>query len=127
MRYALLADLVVGVHFAFLLFVVAGALLVVRWPRVAWIHVPCVVWGAWIALTGGVCPLTPLEISLREQAGQAGYSGTFIGHYLLAVLYPEGLTRGVQTILGAGAIALNLGLYGWGWRKRRSAGVDRKG
>jgi len=127
MGYALLADLVVGVHFAFLLFVVAGALLVVRWPRVAWIHVPCVVWGAWIALTGGVCPLTPLEISLREQAGQAGYSGTFIGHYLLAVLYPEGLTRGVQTILGAGAIALNLGLYGWGWRKRRSAGAEREG
>lgn len=124
MGYAVLADLVVGVHFAFLLFVVAGALLVVRWPRIAWIHVPCVVWGAWIALTGGVCPLTPLEISLREQVGQAGYSGTFIGHYLLAVLYPEGLTRGVQTALGVGAIVLNLGLYGFSWRRRTARGPD---
>lgn len=118
MRYAVLADVVVAVHFGFLLFVVAGALLVVRWPRLAWIHLPCVAWGAWIALSGGVCPLTPLEIDLRQMAGQAGYSGSFIGHYLLAVLYPEGLTRGAQTALGAGAIVLNLGLYAWIWRRR---------
>ncbi len=120
MRYALLADLVVAIHFAFLVFVVGGAFLVVRWPRAAWLHVPCVLWGAWIALTGGVCPLTPLEVSLHERAGGAGYSGSFIGHYLLAVLYPDGLTRSVQTVLGAGAILLNAGLYGWSWRRRRS-------
>ena len=112
MPYRLLADLVVGVHALFVCFVVAGGLLVLRWPWVAAAHLPAAVWGALIELRGGVCPLTPLENSLRASAGQAGYQGGFIEHYLMPVLYPEGLTRGVQLALGALVIAVNLGIYG---------------
>jgi hypothetical protein len=112
MPYRLLADLVVGVHVLFVAFVVAGGLLVLRWPRVAAAHLPAAVWGALIELRGGVCPLTPLENSLRASAGQAGYEGGFIDHYLVPVLYPAGLTRGVQLGLGALVIAVNVGIYG---------------
>jgi hypothetical protein len=111
MPYHLLADLVVGVHALFVAFVIAGGLLALRWPWVAAVHLPAAVWGALIELRGGVCPLTPLENSLRASAGQAGYEGGFIEHYLLPVLYPAGLTRGVQLGLGALVIAVNLVVY----------------
>ena len=91
-----MADLVVVVHFLFVLFVVLGGLLVLRWPRVAYFHVPAAVWGAAIELGGWICPLTPLENSLRQQAGGTGYSGGFIEHYILPVLYPSALTRDIQ-------------------------------
>lgn len=119
MAYRILADLVVGVHAVFVVFVVAGGLLVLRWPWVAGAHLPAVVWGALIEFRGWVCPLTPLEKSLRASAGQAGYEGGFIEHYLLPVLYPAGLTRGVQLVLGSLVVVVNLLVYGMLVRRRR--------
>lgn len=118
--YAVLADLVLVAHVAFVAFVVGGGLLVVRWNRLAWLHVPCAAWGAWVELSGGVCPLTPLEGYLRRRAGEAGYSGGFLEHYIVPVLYPSGLTREIQIGLGVGVLLLNLGLYAWVWRRRRA-------
>jgi hypothetical protein len=113
------ADAVLVVHFAFVAFVVLGGLLVLRWPRIAWVHLPAVAWAALIELGGGICPLTPLEVALRESAGEAGYRGDFIGHYLVALLYPEGLTRGVQVALGIGVILLNAAIYAAAARQAR--------
>ena len=123
--YRILADLVLVAHVAFVLFVVAGGLLVVRWNRVAWVHLPCAAWGAWVELTGGVCPLTPLEIALRRRAGEAGYSQGFLEHYVVPLLYPPGLTRGMQIALGIAVILLNATLYVWAWRRRRRGGEVR--
>jgi hypothetical protein len=108
-----MANLVVLVHFAFVLFVVFGGLLVLRWPRVMYLHLPAAAWGAFIELVGGICPLTPLENSLRRSAGLAGYEGGFVEHYILPVLYPAGLTRGVQLVLGMLVIGTNVAIYGW--------------
>jgi len=107
-----LADLVLVVHLAFVLFVVLGGLLVLRWPRLAWLHVPAAVWGVLIEYTGWICPLTPLENSLRTHGGEAGYAGGFIQHYLQPALYPPGLTRSQQLVLGSIALILNLAAYG---------------
>jgi hypothetical protein len=107
----MLADLVVLVHFAFVLFVVFGGLLALRWPKVAYVHLPIAVYGALIELVGWICPLTPLEKRLREGAGLQGYQGGFVEHYILPVLYPSGLTRNVQLVLGGLVIMLNLAVY----------------
>lgn len=120
MTYRVMADLLVLFHFAFLLFVVGGGLLVARWPRAAWLHVPCALWGAWVELAGWICPLTPLEVSWRRRAGQAGYEGGFIEHYVIPVLYPSGLTREIQIGLGVAVVVLNVGLYGWVWWRSRA-------
>jgi hypothetical protein len=109
--YRLLADALVVFHFAFLLFVVLGGWLVWRWPRLAWLHLPCAVWGALVELTGLVCPLTPLEGWLRQRAGMQAYTGGFIAHYLLRVLYPAGLTRGIQLVLAVVVVAINGAAY----------------
>jgi hypothetical protein len=114
-----LADVVVGLHFGFVLFVLLGGLLVLRWPRVAWFHLPAAVWGALIEFAGWVCPLTPLENRLRRASGTAEYGGGFVEHYLLPVLYPVGLTRGVQYILGATVVVVNLAVYWWVFRRVR--------
>jgi hypothetical protein len=114
----ILADVVVGVHALFVAFVVAGGLLALRWPWVAAVHLPAAVWGALIELQGWVCPLTPLEKSLRAAAGEAGYQGGFIEHYLLPVLYPAGLTRSVQVVLGSLVVVINLVIYGLVVRRR---------
>lgn len=116
---ALLADLVVAVHFLFVLFVVFGGLLVLRWPRLAYVHVPAAVWGAAIELGGWICPLTPVEQWLRRQAGSSTYSGGFIEHYILPVLYPSALTRDIQLILGFLVITLNVIIYAYVFRKLR--------
>jgi hypothetical protein len=113
-----LADLVVLVHATFVLFVVGGGLLALRWPRVVWLHAPAVVWGTVVELCNQRCPLTPLENWLRSQAGEAGYHGEFVSHYVLPILYPEDLTRTLQLLLGAVAIAINLLVYGWVLRRR---------
>jgi hypothetical protein len=120
MAYRILADLVVGVHALFVVFVVAGGLLALRWAWVAAAHLPAAVWGTLIEFRGWICPLTPLEQSLRASAGQAGYQGGFIEHYLLPVLYPAGLTQGGQLILGSLVIAVNLVVYGMLLRRRAS-------
>lgn len=112
MIYRALADLVLVVHLAFVFFVVLGGLLVLRWPWVAYLHIPAAIWGIFIEYSGGICPLTPLENSLRQSGGQAGYSGGFINHYIQPVLYPAGLTRGTQLVLGSLALLVNLGAYG---------------
>jgi len=111
MPYRLLADLIVVVHFAFLLFVVTGGAFALRWPRLAWVHVPAAVWGTLIEFSGWVCPLTPLEVALRHRGGEAAYTGGFIAHYVMSVLYPDGLTRGIQVVLGMLVLALNGVVY----------------
>ncbi len=118
MGYRLLAETAVVVHALFVLFVAAGGLLVWwRW-RWAWLHLPAAVWGAAISLFNFGCPLTDLERWGWQQAGASAYEGSFIAHYLVPLVYPPGLTRGLQIGMGAGVIALNLALYAWGWRRR---------
>jgi nitrate reductase gamma subunit len=112
LTYRALADLVLVVHLAFVLFVVLGGLLVLRWPWVALLHVPAAVWGVLIEYSGWICPLTPLENSLRRSGGEAGYSGGFTQHYIQPLLYPAGLTRGTQIVLGSVALLVNLIAYG---------------
>lgn len=116
----ILADLVVAAHVAFVLFVVLGGLLALRWPRVIWLHVPSVIWGALVEFTGWICPLTPLEQSLRDRTGDPGYQGDFIARHLLPVLYPEGLSRNDQLMFGAIALAINAVVYSVVLRRRRS-------
>ena len=122
MLYRTLADLTVLVHFAFVLFVVGGAFLVLRWKRLAWVHVPAAMWGALIEFAGWICPLTPLENRLRVLGGSAGYRGSFVEHYVIPVLYPGGLTREVQILLGMTVIVINIGVYGWLLVQRRKGG-----
>ncbi len=118
-----LADAVVVAHAAFVVFVVAGGLLVLRRRRIAWLHVPAVAWAAYIELSGGVCPLTPLENALRGAAGDAGYAGGFVEHYLIPLIYPPGLTPRLQLALGLFVVALNLAVYAAAWRRwRRDVG-----
>lgn len=105
------ADIIVVLHFTFVVFVVLGGLLALVWPRVIWIHVPAVVWGALVEFTGWICPLTPLENRLREAAGATAYEGDFIAHYILPMLYPDGLTRTDQLMLGTIALSINVAIY----------------
>ena len=107
------ADAVLIVHLAFVAFVIAGGVLNLRWPRLAWLHVPAVFWGAVVELTGWICPLTPLENGLREAAGETTYRGDFIQHYVVTLLYPARLTRDLQLLFGVLVIALNVLVYGW--------------
>lgn len=120
MPYGLLADAVVVAHGLYILFVVFGALLALRWSWILWLHAPAALWGAWVELAGRVCPLTPLENRLRRQAGAAGYEGGFIETYVLPVIYPGALTREIQIGLGLFVLALNAGLYAWVLRRRAS-------
>ena len=120
MAYALMADAVLVVHLAFVVFVVAGGLLVARFKRLLLPHLAAAAWGVFIAASGGVCPLTPLENWFLLRAGQAGYESGFLEHYLAPVIYPEGLTRGVQWALAATVIVVNAAVYGfWVGRRRR--------
>ena len=113
MAYNLLADLVVLIHFLFVLFSLLGALLVIRWRKIMWLHLPAAFWAAAVEFSGKICPLTPLENWLRIQGGGEAYSGDFIGQYLLRLLYPSGLTRDVQIILGAIVVVINIGIYAY--------------
>ncbi|MCK4950615.1 MAG: DUF2784 domain-containing protein [Gammaproteobacteria bacterium] len=105
------ADLIVLLHFTYILFVVFGGLFVFKWRLVAWGHIPCVIWGVIIEFTGWICPLTPIENMLRYSGGGAGYSNSFIEHYLLPVIYPTGLTRELQLLMGVAVIAINVVIY----------------
>lgn len=120
MPYGLLADAVVALHAGFILFALLGGALLVRFPWLVWLHAPALAWGSWIAATGNICPLTPLENRYRALAGQGDYGGGFIDHYLTPVIYPEGLTRGTQAAYGAILVAANLILY-WRWLRGRAA------
>jgi hypothetical protein len=107
----ILADAVLALHFGFIAFALLGGILVRRWPRVAWLHLPAAAWAAGIAFFGGICPLTPLESRLRAAGGEAGYEGGFIAHYLEPLIYPGWLTREIQVGLGAVVLAVNLACY----------------
>jgi len=122
MPHRVLADLVLILHAAFVAFVMLGALLAVRWPRLAWVHVPVALWGAGIEFLGGICPLTPLENHWRRLAGELGYPGGFVEHYVVAVLYPDGLTRRLQIGLGVLVLAVNVAIYAWALRRVRLSG-----
>jgi len=120
------ADLLVAAHLAFILFVVFGGLAVLRWRRLAWVHLPAAIWGAVVELAGWICPLTPLEIRLRIAGGEAAYSGDFVERYLLPIIYPSALTREVQVALGVAVVLLNVLVYWIVIRRRaprRGAGV----
>jgi hypothetical protein len=113
MLYRFLADWVVLCHLVFVLFAATGGLLALRWPVVVWIHVPAAVWGALIEFGGWVCPLTPLENWLRLRGNATAYSGGFIDHYIMPILYPSGLTRQIQIILGLAILVVNASIYGY--------------
>jgi hypothetical protein len=129
MIYRLLADLVTLTHLAFVAFVVLGGLLLFRWPRLTWLHVPAAVWGAFVEFTGRICPLTPLEIRLREAGGELGYSGGFVEQYVLPLLYPADLTTNIQLLLGVVVVVVNVVVYSLlvarHYRRRTDRGAGR--
>jgi hypothetical protein len=119
--YTLAADILVLLHFGFVAFVVAGGLLVFKRPWIALLHLPAVIWGVLLEFQGWLCPLTPLETSLRETGGQAGYSGGFVEHYILPILYPIGLDTTTQFLIGSFVVVVNIAVYGfwlWGYQKK---------
>jgi hypothetical protein len=128
MWYRWLANFVVLVHFGFVLFVALGGFAVLRRHRLAWVHAPAAVWGVVIEYTGWTCPLTPLELALRRLGGNAGYRSGFIEHYVTALMYPEGLSRGAQVLLGSLVLVFNVGVYATLYvRWRRSRKQSRAG
>jgi hypothetical protein len=120
MLYSLLADFVVVLHLAFVVFVLTGGLLALKWPWIVRVHLPAAAWGAIVEFSGWLCPLTPLENWLREQAGQQAYRTDFLERYLLPILYPAGLTREIQFVLGAIVLLVNGTVYGILWRRRKN-------
>jgi hypothetical protein len=119
---AVLADGVLVLHGLFIVWAALGALAVWRWPRLAVLHLPALAWAVWIEASGGVCPLTPLENSLRRAAGQAGDSGGFIDHDLGGIIYPAGLTRQAQWLVAGALLLVNLVGYGLMIRRARRRG-----
>ena len=119
MIYRALADLVLVIHLLFIVFVFAGGLLMLRWPKLVWVHLPAALWGAAIEFAGWICPLTPLENALRHAAGDAGYGGGFVEHYLVPTVYPAHLTPYIQIGLGVVVVVTNLLIYAWVWRRKR--------
>lgn len=117
---AVIADLLVIIHFAFICFVAAGGLLALRWPSAGWVHLPAAAWGAAIEFGGWVCPLTPLEQELRLQAGERAYESSFIEQYLTPVIYPAGLSREIQFLLGFAVLIVNAIIYWRVWRRNRA-------
>ena len=115
--HLLLAELIVILHLLFIVIAMFGGLLVIKWPRFVWLHIPIVAWGALTEFLGLICPLTPLEIWLRQQAGADSYQGGFISHYLVPLIYPPGLTPGMQWLLGGGLVIFNILIYTWVYRR----------
>jgi hypothetical protein len=112
MGWRILADLLVVLHLAFAAFVVFGGFLAWKWRWAIFAHVPALAWGFWVEISGQICPLTPLENHFRHLAGEAGYQGGFLDHYLVPILYPPGLTRMDQWVLAALLLAINIVAYG---------------
>ncbi len=122
MFWRMAADALVVIHLGFILFVMLGGLLLLRWPSLIWLHVPAVAWGVIVECLHLGCPLTPWENQMRRMAGQAGYEGGFIEHYLIPLIYPAGLTPQIQLWLGAIVVLVNLVVYAWLiWRWRNKA------
>lgn len=121
MPYRILADLLIVMHLAFVVFAVLGGILLLRWRRCAWVHIPAFLWAAGVEFLGGVCPLTPLENWLRKRGGGSAYQGDFVERYILPILYPADLTREIQVMLGVFVLVVNILIYGWlAWRTFRS-------
>ena len=116
---AIAADLVVAAHFAFITFAVLGGFAVLRWPRLGWLHLPALAWAGGIMVTGGICPLTPIENRLRAAGPGGGYAGGFIDHYIMPMISPPGLTHRAQLAGAAVLFGCNAVLYAWAWRQRR--------
>ena len=123
-----LADALVLGHLLFVAFVMAGGFLLVRWPKLAWLHLPAAAWGAIIEFTGWICPLTPLENQLRVMGGGYAYRGGFVERYLLPVLYPENLTASIQQVLGGVVVVVNVIAYVLAYRalRRNNRGAARR-
>ena len=121
MPYKFLADLILLIHFTFILFVVFGGFTVLKLRKIIYYHIPAALWGAVIEITGWVCPLTPVEIELRVRAGSGFYTGGFIDHYLTPIVYPPGLSRQLQYYLAAGVIIINATAYYLVWKKLRES------
>jgi len=117
--FQFLADAVLALHLAFILFVCLGALLALKWRWIPWLQLPAAAWGVFVEASGTLCPLTSIENAMRVRAGERAYGNDCIGHYLSAVIYPDGLTRHIQWMLGAIVVALNLAVYAWLLRKHR--------
>lgn len=115
------ADTLVALHFAFIAFVIAGGLLTLKHRAWSIVHLPAVAWAAWTEFTATVCPLTPWENAFRTEAGDAGYTGSFVEHYIVPLIYPQGLTPQAQMGLGVAIVALNTAIYALAWRKCRRA------
>jgi hypothetical protein len=120
MLYQSLASLVLLLHLAFIVFVVAGGLLALRWRWAPVVHLPAAAWGAAIEFFGGICPLTPLENALRRAGGDAPYAGDFLDRYLVSIVYPAGLTHGLQLALGGFVVAVNVLVYALVLRRARA-------
>ena len=119
MYFRLAADSVLLAHLAFILFALFGGALAARWRWMPLVHLPMAAWAAFVELTGRICPLTDIENALRIRAGQSGYSQSFVEHYLLGLIYPDGLTRELQFALAATVVVVNLAIYAWlVWRWR---------
>lgn len=121
MFWRMAADALVVIHLVFILFVMLGGLLLLRWPSLIWLHVPAVAWGVIVECLHLGCPLTPWENQLRRMAGQVGYEGGFIEHYLIPLIYPAGLTPAIQLWLGAIVVLVNAAVYAWligRWRRK---------
>ena len=117
MIYKVLADAIVLAHVGFILFVVFGGILVVKWKWLAWLHIPAVIWAVVVEVSNWYCPLTPWEIRLRELSGESGYETGFIEHYVLPILYPAALTKKLQLFLGLAVVVINVAVYLWVWRR----------
>lgn len=115
--YRILADTVVVIHLIFIVFTLLGGLLVIRWRHLVFLHIPAILWAAWVECWGWICPLTPLENWFRQKGGMNGYQKSFIDQYLVPVIYPASLNRGWQVMLGTLVIILNLTIYTWVWRR----------
>jgi len=127
MSARLLADAVVVVHVAFVAFVLLGGLLAMRWPRAAWVHVPCAPYGTAIEIGEWVCPLTPLEDELRRRGGEAGYGGGFVEHHVLPVLYPGPLPPTATWVLAGIVVAVNVSVYAAVLVRRHRGNGEREG
>jgi hypothetical protein len=123
MAYRALADLVVVLHLAFILFSLLGGLLALRWRWIPWVHLPAAAWGVAVEVFGWFCPLTPLENALRRASGAAGYADGFIEHYVIPMIYPARLTREDQMFLGCVVLIVNLAIYFLVWHRRQSPGI----
>ena len=122
MLYSLTADILILIHLSFICFVLIGGFLALKWKWLIFLHIPCIIWAVLIEFYGWICPLTPFEQQLRQAGGEAGYSGGFIDHYIVSIIYPSGLTHKMQLFLGILVILINIAAYALvviHYRKRR--------